>query len=340
MSIGTLIALLLLPGQVPALTPEQQRRFEKEEQNRKNALELIDEWPITTQPTKWNCAPSEYAARLKELVKTPALLSQGGYPWCMYASCLYLLLVRDAFTVARYALALYQTGNDAKLGTFTAKVSTTLLNFDVVKYGNREIADNLPPNNKRISIEQRTDWILLAGLCGGTNHAVPVTGSFFDGTIEEADDEADEEDTAKTILQKSLVYKTGGVTVTEIKSDTPNADILNLITPSSDCDVILIAPLAKYFLGGAQIGAAVPPIVGNCHAAPILSRTGDTLTYWSWGKNAVTSAGILAQNQTVTVDRETGFCQVAVRLNVLKPSFGSLDGNRYAIRAPLDPLPS
>jgi hypothetical protein len=335
MGIQDLIALLLMPGQPPMPSQEESGQRAMEDLNRNDAVEKIDDWISGPPQTKWNCSPDEYAARLRNLVKKPYLLEQGRYPWCMYAACLYLLLTRNAAAVAQYALDLYDHRGDAKLGNFKAKIDDDLLNFDVVKYGQR-LLDEKPKNNQQFTTDHRTDWILLAGLCAGTVYKDPIIGfdTYFEGPLEEAEEKADDPETMETILNKSLEYS-GGVTVTEINASMSDPEVQNLITPAWNCDVILIAPYPRYFLADALTGSDFS-VLGGRHAAPVVSIGGGNLTFWSWGQAAVAARlqQIQGQGRIVSVDPVTGNCQVGLAFDILK---GPLirGGKRVVIRAKL-----
>ena len=125
-TMNMIIALLNLPGQVPAETPEARTRRLLESGSRSSAIDTIDAWLQSPSAKKeWHMEPDAFAGRLKGLVEAPYKLAQSGYPWCTYASVLMCLLRRAPSDVVDYALKLYNTGK-VGLGRITGEVSSDL----------------------------------------------------------------------------------------------------------------------------------------------------------------------------------------------------------------------
>ncbi len=329
-TMHVIIALLNLPGQVPAETPEARSRRLLESGSRSSAIGTIDAWLQSPSAKKeWHMEPDAFAARLKVLVEAPYKLAQSGYPWCTYASVLMCLMRRAPSDVVDYALKLYNTGKIG-LGRITGEVSSDLRDFDVARYLRRELSDK-PPNGKTHYV-QPVDFMLMAGLC-----SYEMNGFFdFDGPIDDssAAPPIDDLTPTKKLMLASGIYES--VTPTKINPSDTDAAVQALIAPSSEQDILLVAPMS-YFVDGLNF---IPRFnkIGR-HIVPVVRNDGTKLTFWSWGDQPITSLGITDDGSLAppTLDGVTGGYSMGINIPKLKETVTDSKASRWVITATLKP---
>jgi hypothetical protein len=327
-TMDMIIALLNLPGQVPTETPEARSRRLLESGSRSSAIDAIDTWLQSPSAKKeWHMEPDAFAGRLRVLVEAPYKLAQSGYPWCTYASVLMCLMRRAPSVVVDYALKLYNTGKIG-LGRITGEVSSDLRDFDVARYLRREL--NKKPPNGKTHYAQPVDFMLMAGLC---SHE--MNGVFdFDGPIDDfrAAPPIDDLTPTKNLMLGSNIYKS--VTATKINPSDTDADVQALIAPSSEQDILLVAPMS-YFVDGLNFIPSFNKI--GRHIAPVIRNDGTKLTFWSWGDQPITSLG-MADDGTVaspTLDGVTGGYSMGINIPKLKETVTDSKASRWVITATL-----
>lgn len=330
MTMGLIIALLNLPGQVPAETPEARARRLQESGSRSIALDAIEEWLRSSSAKKeWHMEPDAFATRLKVLVEAPYKLAQSGYPWCTYASVLMCLLRRDPSGVVNYALKLYNTGR-ISLGRITGEVSSDLRAFDVARYLRREL-DKKPPNGKT-HYAQAVDFMLMAGLCSHEMDGIIE----FDGPIDDynAAPPIDDLTPTKNLMLASGIY--ASVLVTKINPSDTDAAVQALIAPSSEQDILLVAPMA-YFISGLNF---VPKFNRpGRHIVPVVRNDGTKLAFWSWGDEPIEALGMTDDGAMAppTLDGVTGGYSMAINLPELKKTVTDNKASRWVVTATLKP---
>lgn len=330
-TMATIIALLNLPGQMPAETREAQTRRLQESGSKSMALDAIDAWLQSPSAKKeWHMEPDAFATRLRALVEAPYKLAQSGYPWCTYASVLMCLLRRDPSGVVNYALKLYNTGKIG-LGRITGEVSSDLRDFDVARYLRRELSDK-PPNNKT-HYAQPVDFMLMAGLC---SHEMNNFTGDFDGPIDDFDAAPPIDDLTPT---KNLMLASGlyaSVTPTKINPSDTDAAVQALIAPSSEQDILLVAPMS-YFVDGLNF---VPKFnkIGR-HIVPVVRNDGTKLAFWSWGDQPIASLGMTDDGSLAppTLDGVTGGYSMGINIPELKKTVTDSKASRWVITATLKP---
>jgi hypothetical protein len=328
--MSLIIALLSLAGQMPAETPEARARRLQESGSRSSALDSIESWMQSpTTKKEWHMEPDAFASRLKVLVRAPYKLAQSGYPWCTYASVLMCLLRRDPALVVNYALRLYGTGR-ISLGRITGEVSSDLRAFDVVRYLNREL-DKKPPNNKK-HYAQAVDFMLMAGLCSHEMDGLIE----FDGPIDDfnAAPPIDDLGPTKKMMLDSGVYQS--VETTKINPTDSDAAVQALIAPSSEQDILLVAPMA-YFVDGLNF---IPRFnkLGR-HIAPVVRNDGTKLAIWSWGDEPIESLGMTDDGSLAppTLDGVAGGYAMGINLPELKKTVTDNKASRWVVTARLKP---
>ena len=328
--MGIIIALLNLAGQVPAETPEARARRLLESGSQTSALDSIESWLTSPAAKKeWHLEPDAFASRLKVLVQAPYKLAQSGYPWCTYASVLMCLLRRDPSLVVNYALKLYNTGK-VSLGRANGEVSSDLRAFDVVRYLNREL-DKKPPSGKK-HYAQAVDFMLMAGLCSHEMDGLIE----FDGPIDDfkAAPPIDDLDPTKNLMLASGLYDS--VQTTKINPADSDAAVQALIAPSSEQDILLVAPMA-YFVDGLNF---VPKFnkLGR-HIAPVVRNDGTKFAFWSWGDEPIESLGMTDDGSLAppTLDGVAGGYSMAINLPELKKAVTDNKASRWVVSARLKP---
>lgn len=328
--MSLIIALLSLAGQVPAETAEARARRLLESGSRSSALDAIDSWLTSAAAKKeWHMEPDAFASRLKVLVQAPYKLAQSGYPWCTYASVMMCLLRRDPSIVVNYALKLYGTGKIG-LGRITGEVSSDLRDFDVVRYLNREL-DKKPPNNKK-HYAQAVDFMLMAGLCSHEMDGLIE----FDGPIDDfkAAPPIDDLGPTRKMLLDSGLYDS--VETTKINPADTDAAVQALIAPSSERDILLVAPMA-YFVDGLNF---IPKFnkLGR-HIAPVIRNDGTKLAFWSWGDEPIESLGMTDDGSLAppTLDGVAGGYAMGINLPELKKTVTDNKASRWVVTARLKP---
>ncbi len=329
-TMGIIIALLNLPGQVPAETPEAQSRRRLESGSRSSALDTIEAWLQSPSAKKeWHMEPDAFASRLKVLVEAPYKLAQSGYPWCTYASVLMCLLRRDPSAVVNYAIKLYNTGK-ISLGRINGEVSSDLRAFDVARYLRRELSKK-PPNNKT-HYAQPVDFMLMAGFC-----SEQMDGFIeFDGLIDDskAAPPLDDLTPTKNLMLASGLYTS--VQVTKINPSDADAAVQALIAPSSERDILLVAPMS-YFVDGLNF---IPKFnkLGR-HIAPVVRNDGTKLAFWSWGDEPIESLGMTDDGSLAppTLDGVAGGYSMAINLPELKKTVTDSKASRWVVTATLKP---
>ena len=329
-TMDMIIALLNLPGQVPAETPEARTRRFLESGSRSSAIDTIDAWLQSPSAKKeWHMEPDAFAARLKVLVEAPYKLAQSGYPWCTYASVLMCLLRRAPSDVVDYALKLYNTGKIG-LGRITGEVSSDLRDFDVARYLRRELSKK-PPNGET-HYAQPVDVMLMAGLCSREMNDFIE----FDGPIDDfrAAPPIDDLTPTKNLMLASGIYES--VTATKINPSDTDAAVQALVAPSSEQDILLVAPMS-YFVDGRNF---VPRFnkIGR-HIVPVVGNDGTRLTFWSWGDQPITSLGIADDGSVAppTLDGVTGGYFMGINIPKLKETVTDSKASRWVITATLKP---
>lgn len=329
-TMNMIIALLNLPGQVPAETPEARRRRLLESGSRSSAIDRIDAWLQSPSAKKeWHMEPDAFAARLKVLVEAPYKLAQSGYPWCTYASVLMCLMRRAPSDVVDYALKLYNTGKIG-LGRITGEVSSDLRDFDVARYLRRELSGK-PPNGKT-HYAQPVDFMLMAGLCSHQMNDV----FDFDGPIDDfrAAPPIDDLTPTRNLMLASRIYES--VTATRINPSDTDAAVQALIAPSSERDILLVAPMS-YFVDGLNF---VPRFnkIGR-HIVPVVGNDGTRLTFWSWGDQPIASLGMADDGSVAapTLDGVTGGYAMGINIPKLKEAVTDSKASRWVITATLTP---
>lgn len=329
-TMNIIIALLNLPGQVPAETPEARTRRLLESGSRSSAIDTIDAWLQSPSAKKeWHMEPDAFAARLKVLVEAPYKLAQSGYPWCTYASVLMCLLRRAPSDVVDYALKLYNTGKIG-LGRITGEVSSDLRDFDVARYLRRELSKK--PSNGKTHYAQPVDFMLMAGLCSREMNGLIE----FDGPIDDfkAAPPIDDLTPTKNLMLASGLYES--VTATKISPSDTDAAVQALIAPSSERDILLVAPMS-YFVDGLnfiprfnRLGRHIVPVVGN---------DGTRLTFWSWGDEPITSLGMTDDGSLAppTLDGVIGGYSMGINVPELKKTVTDSKASRWVITATLKP---
>jgi hypothetical protein len=329
-TMNIIIALLNLPGQVPAETPEARTRRLLESGSRSSAIDTIDAWLQSPSAKKeWHMEPDAFAARLKVLVEAPYKLAQSGYPWCTYASVLMCLLRRAPSDVVDYALKLYNTGKIG-LGRITGEVSSDLRDFDVARYLRRELSKK-PPNGKT-HYAQPVDFMLMAGLCSHEMNGLIE----FDGPIDDfkAAPPIDDLTPTKNLMLASGLYSS--VTVAKINPSDTDAAVQALIAPSSEQDILLVAPMS-YFVDGLNF---VPKFnkLGR-HIVPVVRNDGTRLAFWSWGDEPITSLGMADDGGLAppTLDGVTGGYSMGINIPELKKTVTDSKASRWIVTATLKP---
>lgn len=330
-TMDMIIALLNLPGQVPAETPEVRSRRLLESGSRSSAIDAIDAWLRSSWAKKeWHMEPDAFAARLKVLVEAPYKLAQSGYPWCTYASVLMCLMRRAPSNVVDYALKLYNTG-EIGLGTIKGEVSSDLRDFDVARYLRREL-DEKPPNDKT-HYAQPVDFMLMAGLCSREMNNFLFE---FDGPIDDnrAAPPIDDLTPTKKLMEGSGIYNL--VTATKINPSDKDADVQALIAPSSEQDILLVAPMS-YFGDGISLISSFNRM--GRHIAPVIRNDGTKLTFWSWGDQPKDSLGIEDDGSVAppTLDDVTGGYSMSINIPKLKETVTDSKLSRWVITATLKP---
>lgn len=329
-TMHVIIALLNLPGQVPAETPEARTRRLFESGSRSSAIDTIDAWLQSPSAKKeWHMEPDAFAARLKVLVEAPYKLAQSGYPWCTYASVLMCLMRRAPSDVVDYALKLYNTGK-ISLGRITGEVTSDLRDFDVARYLRRELSAK-PPNGKT-HYAQPVDFMLMAGLCSREMNGFID----FDGPIDDsrAAPPIDDLTPTKNLMLASGLYSS--VTPTRINPSDTDAAVQALIAPSSEQDILLVAPMS-YFVDGLNF---IPRFnrLGR-HIVPVVRNDGTRLAFWSWGDQPITSLGMADDGSVAppTLDGETGGYSMGINIPKLKETVTDSKASRWVITATLKP---
>ena len=329
-TMGLIIALLNLPGQVPAETQEARDRRLQESGSQSLALDTIETWLTSPFAKKeWHMDPDAFAARLKVLVQAPYKLAQSGYPWCTYASVLMCLLRRDPSAVVNYAIKLYNTG-EISLGRITGEVSSDLRDFDVARYLGGKLGDK-PPGGKT-HYAQPVDFMLMAGLCSHEMNGFIE----FDGPIDDsrAAPPIDDLTPTKNLMLDSGIY--ASVTATKINPSDTDAAVQALIAPSSEQDILLVAPMA-YFVDGLNF---VPKFnkLGR-HIVPVVKNDGAKLTVWSWGDEPIGSLGITDDGSLAppTLDGVAGGYSMSINLPELKKTVTDSKASRWVVSAILKP---
>jgi len=331
-TMDMIIALLNLPGQVPAGTPEARNRAHIESGSRSIAIDTIDRWlQSPAAQKKWHMEPDAFAARLKVLVEAPYKLAQSGYPWCTYASVMMCLLRRDPSAVVYYALKLYNDGK-IRLGRITGEVSSDLRDFDVARYLRRELSDKLPPDRKT-HYAQPVDFMLMAGLCSHEMNGFIE----FDGPIDDirALPPIDDLTPTKNLMLASGIYEL--VKATRINPTDTDAAVQALIAPSSEQDILLVAPM-DYFKEGLNL---LPGFIRmGRHIVPVVGNDGTRLTFWSWGDQPITSLGMTDDGSVAapTLEGVTGGYSMGINIPKLKEAVSDSKASRWVITATLKPV--
>lgn len=329
-TMDMIIALLNLPGQVPAETPEARSRRLLESGSRSIALDRIDDWLQSSSAKKeWHMEPDAFAARLKVLVEAPYKLAQSAYPWCTYASVLMCLMRRAPSDVVDYALKLYNTGKIG-LGRITGEVSSDLRDFDVARYLRRELSKKPPRDEAHYA--QPVDFMLMAGLCSHEMNGFIE----FDGPIDDskAAPPIDDLTPTKNLMLASGLYSS--VTPTRINPSDTDAAVQALIAPSSEQDILLVAPMS-YFIDGLNL-ISTSPRLGR-HIVPVVGNDGTRLTFWSWGDQPIKSLGMSGDGGVAppTLDAVTGGFSMSINIPELKKTVTDSKASRWVITATLKP---
>jgi len=329
-TMNMIIALLNLPGQVPAETPEARSRRLLESGSRSIAIDRIEDWLQSPSAKKeWHMEPDVFAARLKVLVEAPYKLAQSGYPWCTYASVLMCLLRRDPSGVVEYALKLYNTGKIG-LDRITGEVSSDLRDFDVARYLRGELSKK-PPNGKTY-YAQPVDFMLMAGLCSREMNGFIE----FDGPIDDskAAPPIDDLTPTRNLMLASGLYSS--VTPTRINPSDTDAAVQALIAPSSEQDILLVAPMS-YFVDGLNFVSRFNRL--GRHIAPVVRNDGTRLTFWSWGDEPITSLGMTDDGGLAppTLDGVIGGYSMGINVPELKKTVPDSKASRWVITATLKP---
>ncbi len=245
-------------------------------QRRADALQAIDDWLRSTfeeGATRWFCPRLNFASRLTKLVNEPGCLHQGSYGWCMPVAFLFCMLRRFPDVVARYGIALYDTGSSA-LGDLDMTVSDDLMNFDLPRYARGELEGHpLPAGRSMLDVEQ-VDWILMAGLADAATFPYNFGGpiNFNPGLLplpEEVED----------YFEETGLYGFAGVGVTRLSSSLTPQELFALLN-KPNADIVLIGKLDDFANGLTSV-----PMVDHATVLTDVRLEGGVVQakYWSWG---------------------------------------------------------
>ena len=145
----------------------------------------------------------------------------------------------------------------------------------------------------------------------------------------------------ETVYQekKNLMLASGlytSVQVTKINPSDTDAAVQALIAPSSEQDILLVAPMS-YFVDGLNF---IPKFnkLGR-HIAPVVRNDGTKLAFWSWGDEPIESLGMTDDGSLAppTLDGVAGGYSMAINLPELKKTVTDSKASRWVVTATLKP---